>query len=352
MLNHGEDETEALEASLLENTARLEPDEMQQFIAFKQLADRGRTIPEIAELFGIGEITVKRRLAIAGLLPAIRTLYNDDEINGSTLMALTLASTSVQKDWLALWQDEEAHAPLGRALKAWVLGGGEIVTSVALFARDIYDGQIIEDLFGENAVFADAEHFWKLQNTAIADMRDKLLAIGWSKVTLLERGSYFAQWQYLTMTKSQGGEVFIETRHTGEVVIHKGYGKAQKHISPDQHNEKKPELSKPLQNYLDLHRHAAVRAVLIGHHGTALRMLVAHLVVGSDLVRVMPDPERALKEETAHSVTSTVSQKTFEQESEAIAKLLGLREGEAITEGNRDGWQVCTVFRPLPRSWR
>ncbi len=37
------DEAEALEASLIENTAPLDPDEMEQFAAFKRLVDKGPT---------------------------------------------------------------------------------------------------------------------------------------------------------------------------------------------------------------------------------------------------------------------------------------------------------------------
>ena len=62
------DDAAALEASILENVARLEPDEMQEFEAFKALADKGREIDEIARIFGVTELTVKRRLAFANLI--------------------------------------------------------------------------------------------------------------------------------------------------------------------------------------------------------------------------------------------------------------------------------------------
>ena len=40
----------------------------------------------------------------------------------------------------------------------------------------------------------------------------------------------------------------------------------------------KPELTKAMQNYLDLHRHAAVRTELLGHQGIALRLAVAQII--------------------------------------------------------------------------
>ena len=56
-------------------------------------------------------------------------------------------------------------------LKAWLFGGHEILTEVALFPLDSYTGQIVADLFGEQSYFADAEQFWRLQNEAIAAKR-------------------------------------------------------------------------------------------------------------------------------------------------------------------------------------
>src|SRR3546814_8667359 len=52
-----------------------------------------------------------------------------------------------------------------------------------------------------------------------------------------------------------------------------------------------------MQNYLDLHRHAAVRAALLGHPGIALRMMVAHAIGGSHLWRVSPEPQTTRNDE-------------------------------------------------------
>ena len=69
------DDAAAVEASILENTARLEPDEMQEFEAFKKLNEKGKSVEEIARIFGVTELTVKRRLALASLIPGIRKAY-------------------------------------------------------------------------------------------------------------------------------------------------------------------------------------------------------------------------------------------------------------------------------------
>lgn len=347
VLDEGDDAA-AVEASILENVARLEPDEMQEFEAFKKLNDKGKDVAEIARIFGVTELTVKRRLALGSLIAPIRKAYADDDIDGSTITALTLASEAKQREWFGMFKSEDMRAPRGRALKQWLLGGGEIETSVALFSLEDYDGDIFEDLFGEKSVFAGAEKFWGHQEAAIEVERKKLLASGWSKVTVLPRGEFFHSWEYDQTPKKQGGEVFVETRHSGEVTFIKGHAPRRKKKA-EKANEKKlrPECSAPLENYVDLHRHAAARAAMLNQPGIALRLLAAHLMVGAPNIRCMPDPQRTRKEETAESIAATKGEAAMREERATLAKLLDLEEPSHIAGGNQDGWQLAYVFARL-----
>ncbi|WP_246252585.1 ParB/RepB/Spo0J family partition protein [Allomesorhizobium camelthorni] len=96
------DNADALEASLIENIARLDPDEVSQWETFSRLIKQGRTIADIAATFGLTELLVKRVLAVGDLLPKIRGAYRRDEIDAETARYLTMASKSQQKDWLEL----------------------------------------------------------------------------------------------------------------------------------------------------------------------------------------------------------------------------------------------------------
>ena len=342
------DDAAAVEASILENVARLEPDEMQEFEAFKKLNDKGKSIDEIARIFGVTELTVKRRLALGSLIAPIRKAFAEDEIDGATITALTLASEARQREWFDMFKSEDMRAPRGRAVKNWLLGGGEIETGVALFSLDDYDGDIFEDLFGEKSVFADAELFWKCQDMAIDAEREKLLANGWSKVTVLPRGEFFHSWDYDQVPKKQGGEVFVEVRHSGEVMFIKGHAPRRKKKTEKAAEVKsRPECSAPLENYVDLHRHAAARAAMLKHQGAALRMLAAHLMIGAPNIRCMPDPQRTRKEETAASVATSKGEKLIQAERAEIAKLLDLGDPTHIAGGNEDGWQLAYIFARL-----
>ncbi len=53
----------------------------------------------------------------------------------------------------------------------------------------------------------------------------------------------------------------------------------------------RPEVTATMQAYIDLHRHAAVRAALTGHPSVSLRLMVAHAIGGSHLWRVHPEPQ-------------------------------------------------------------
>lgn len=109
---------------------------------------------------------------------------------------LTLASKAQQKEWLALFEDPEQHAPQAYQLKQWLFGGQSIPTKSALFPLAEYPGRIVADLFGEEGYFAEAELFWQKQNEAIAAKRDALLAAGWAEVVMLETGQGFSGWEH------------------------------------------------------------------------------------------------------------------------------------------------------------
>lgn len=356
VLDRNED-VDAVEASILENAARVAPDEMEQYEAFKKLADKGRDVIEIAETFGVTELTVKRRLALANLLPAIRKAYADEEIDGRTVTALTLATEDQQADWLVLFQSEDEHAPTGHSLKAWLCGGEHITADKAIFPVGEYSGAILADLFGEHGVFADADLFWSHQNAAIASLRDAYVEKGWADCEVLDRGSYFARWDHMKATKKEDGKVFIEVRDNGEVTVHEGYVTEAEHrrrerqaANDDGKTEPsvKPELTNPAQNYVELHRHAAVRAALLSAPALALRLTVAHMIGGSALWQTKPDPQTTRKDETAESVAKSEAQAAFDAEKAEILKLLDLAEhGHSVTRSNGDDWRVGEMFVKL-----
>jgi len=348
------DDAAALEASLIENIARLDPDEVTQWETFTRLVREGREVDDIAVTFGLPDLTIRRVLALGNLLPRIRNLYAQEKIDRTTVRHLTLASKSQQKAWLALHDDPDAYAPSGHQLKAWLFGGQSIAAKVALFDLDGYAGATVADLFGEDRYFADPDAFWTAQDAAIEARRAAYLEDGWSDVVIVPASEHFHSWEYEKAPKRKGGRVYVDVRATGEVTFHEGYltRKEARRVAsgetPEGPKPQRPELTSALQSYVDLHRHAAVRAAMLGHPGIALRLMVAHAIVGSHLWRVSPEPQTTRNDEVRESVETSRGETVFDERRRAVLDMLGFGSDEAtVTCGNGDDHGVAGVFLRL-----
>lgn len=344
ILDEGDD-ADALEASMLENLSRVQPDEVSQWEAFVALVKAGRSVEDVADSFGFEPRAVKRILALGNLLPRIRTLYRGGEIDAGTVRHLTLASKSQQKSWLALFDDEGAYCPTGHQLKAWLFGGTAIAVKHALFDVAEAKAAIVGDLFGEDSFFAHSDAFWSAQMAAIEARKAEYLDAGWPDVIVMARGDWFRSWDFAHAGKRKGGRVYIEVRESGEVTFHEGFvtAKEAKRLSGGGGSGEgdtaiakpiRPEVSGPLNAYIDLHRHAAVRADLAGHGGVALRAMLAHVIAGADLWRVDVEEQRAPKEDIAESVETSSAETTFDLKRRAVLADLGFDE-EALTVTGR-----------------
>ena len=349
------DAASAIEASIIENVARLPATEMEQYTAFRKLHDEGRSVEEIAAFFGVTELNVRRVLALAALSAPIRKLYADEEIDRETVRALTLATPARQADWLKLWNSETDRAPMGRACRAWVTGGAAITTDKALFDLAGYTGAVTADLFGEAAVFAEAAAFWDAQGAVIAERIDAYRQRGWADVILMERGAYFQRWDYVQTTKKQGGKVIVEQRHDGTVTFHEGWLKsaeARKARTMKSEGEAAPaadaraEMSGPVADYVGLHRHGAAQASLIRNPAIALRLMAAHTLCGSSLWNVRLHIPGAVKAETLASVEAGAAAAELAAARDS-AEALFEAHGAPVPRRSADTYHLCETFAAL-----
>ncbi len=343
------DDAAALEASLIENVARLDPDEVTRWESFTRLVREGRTPEDIALTFGLTELQVKRTLALGNLLPRIRGLYRKGDIDVATARHLTLASKARQREWLDLRDDPEAYTPTGHQLKAWLFGGASIPVSAALFDLDGYPGEIVSDLFGEERYFADSATFWTAQTAAIDAKAESYREAGWSDVIVLPTGEAFQSWEHERCPKRKGGKVFLAVGSRGDVSIHEGYLSSKEARKREMGEvlvtQVRPENSAGIRNYVDLHRHAAVRADLIDQPSVALRLLVAHAIVGSPLWSVRIEDQRATSDAIAESVEGCSSEARFDDKRRAVLALLGFDcETPTVTRGYDGDHGVAGLF--------
>ena len=353
------DDAAAIESSLAENVARLPMDEIDQDEAFAALKKTGLGEAEIAGHFAISETLVKRRLAIANLHPDIRRRYRAGDIDAQTLHLLTLANRDRQKAWLALASDPEQTPPPPWQLKAWLLGGAEIATKAALFDETLYQGPITADLFCDERYFTDPEEFWRLQNCAIAEQRDQLLAAGWSEVHIIAPDQRFQNWDFAPASKAKGGAVYIDVEPDGQVTVHKGFlpnaetRRARRGSVAAEHMDAtvpppRPEMSAPLTNYVDLVRHSAVRLAIASAPEVALRLMLAHIIGGGRLWRVEAEPQRPSNPAIGQAIAAFPSQAAFAERQREAAALVGLDEtANAVVPGRPDGETTAAVFARL-----
>ena len=352
------DNSAAIEASIIENIARLPATEMEQYEAFGRLKKSGRSVEDIAAYFGVTEIKVKRILALSELTPEIRDLYANEKICVSTIRALTLATPEQQAAWLVLFNGEDKYEPQGDELKAWLTGGYNISTKTALFELADYAGTIITDLFDEDSYFRDPDTFWEYQNKAIATAVKELRGQGWGEVIVMDRGESFHAWQYSKRPQDAGGKVFVEISHDGKVEAHLGYltnadaKKIDAILSGDKDNGSKtktsrPEMSGPLNSYIGLHRHAVARAALLDNPNVALRLTVAHMLAGSNLWQVNTHHTGAIKDATRASIENSVSYNRFIKERESVRKLLGILWEDAKLTDASSSYSCAAMFIKL-----
>ena len=83
----------------------------------------------------------------------------------------------------------------------------------------------MSDLFGDESYFGDTnEAFWSLQNTAIAETKERYEANGWAEVIILDAGEYWrSPGSIAKPPKSKGGKVYVQIANDGEITFHESY---------------------------------------------------------------------------------------------------------------------------------
>jgi len=148
----------------------------------------------------------------------------------------------------------------------------------------------------------------------------------------------FPRYNHVLHPKEQGGRVYVEIRDSGEVTFYEGYitdAEAQKIRRALSNGEaegakasktSKPEMSGPMADYMNLHRHSIARAELIKRPDLALRLSVAHMICGARNWKIDGKSPRSRKPETQASVEASKAEGLLLKERQAVCDLLGLSQ--------------------------
>ncbi|TCP65480.1 chromosome partitioning protein ParB [Sphingomonas sp. PP-CE-1G-424] len=232
-------------------------------------------------------------------------------------------------------------------MKAWLFGGQSIAVKHALFDVEASGLAVIADLFGEDRYFAHADAFWTAQNAAVEALRAGHVEAGWSDAIVVPPSEHFSTWDYEKAAKRKGGRVYIDVRASGEVTVHEGYVSrkeaarlARGETGSAPHKPPRPEVTGTMQTYIDLHRHAAVRAALIGRPAVALRVMVAHVIAGSPLWSVRVQSQTARDAATQESVETGLAETCFDKRRRAVLAVLDFDADAPTVTGSVQGWPV------------
>lgn len=195
----------ALEDSASENLARKDMHPADEFQAFADLIEQGRTPAQIASRFNLKPEQVRRRLTLAKVSPKLIERFRRDELELDQVMALTLTDDhALQEQIIGTSKRTPAAYEIKRRLSdGTVSSRDKRVTFVGLKAYEKAGGQRVTDLFAGRAESLDecSTEFFLADEGLIERLAlEKLQAHGeaWAKhngpVAWIEARMEFEQW--------------------------------------------------------------------------------------------------------------------------------------------------------------
>ena len=188
-----DDEEAIVEASTAENTIRAPLHPADQFEAFKDMVDGGKSITDVAAHFNLSEVVVRQRLKLANVHPQLVEAYRKDEATLEQLQALAVTDDHAAQ--LDVWNQardrwEREPRELRRKLTAREIPSTDPrVLFVGLAAYEAAGGTVRRDLFStrDDAFLADGKLLDRLVDERAAELVAEVQAEGWSWVEFKHR---------------------------------------------------------------------------------------------------------------------------------------------------------------------
>lgn len=283
----------------VENVQREALDPIEEADAFAKLLGDGTKIEDIAAQTGISVQTIRRRAALADLLPAIKQAVQARQMPLSVAEVFTLLPKEQQKSWFASWKRSPTMD--ARYVRSTILSEKPSV-AIALFPAEQYQGTFTKDLFAEDdaTFFDDREQFMRLQQEAVERLAEEhRKSAAWVEVNTEHMVSW---WQYGEAKKKERGGVVIHMPPTGRVEVRKGLVRRQ--VDPEatraRNKAKKPRvraaISKATYRYANAHKTLAMQMALMEHPRKAKEAAAVLLLHGSREAGITLKAHDALRE--------------------------------------------------------
>jgi ParB family chromosome partitioning protein len=179
---------EATEISLIENMQREAMHPVDEYEAFRVMADAGKSVEDIAARFGTTEVMVRKRLALARVAPALLDLYRSEEISFQLLTAFTVSDDHEKQ--IEVWNSLPSYGRDARSIRAALQAEAVKATDKrmkflgGIEAYEAAGGAVKRDLFDtQNSGYAlDVALVEKLVMGRLETEADRLRAEGWKWV--------------------------------------------------------------------------------------------------------------------------------------------------------------------------
>ncbi|KMO37507.1 ParB/RepB/Spo0J family partition protein [Methylobacterium aquaticum] len=175
----------ATEDSIAENAMREALHPLDQYRAFKALADTGMSTADIAARFFVTERIVTQRLRLAGVSPALLEAYGAGQMTLECLMAFSVSEDHARQ--VQVWEALKKRGALSnwgirQALTERTVSMGEArAIFVGEEAYEAAGGTILRDLFTDrgDGWFEDAALLDRLAEAKLAEFSTTVAAEGW-----------------------------------------------------------------------------------------------------------------------------------------------------------------------------
>ncbi|MGQ3281155.1 MAG: ParB/RepB/Spo0J family partition protein, partial [Shinella sp.] len=182
---------DATEISLIENTQREAMHPVDEYEAYRVLAEAGKSVEDIAARFGTTETMVRKRMALGRVSPILLDLHRQEEISFQQLSAFTVSDDHERQ--VEVWNSLPSWNCDQRAIRAALQGEAVKATDKrmkfigGLDAYEAAGGAVKRDLFDEqNGGYAlDVALVEKLVADRLEAEADALRGEGWKWVEVV-----------------------------------------------------------------------------------------------------------------------------------------------------------------------
>ena len=179
------------EDSLVENTEREDLDPIDEYRAFRTLVEeRGMGVEEVAAIYAVSPATVRQRLRLASVSPALIDLYASEEVTLDQLMAFSVTQDHAHQEqvWAAIAKSpyRDPHQIRRMLTEDAVRASDRRAQFVGIDAYEAAGGTVLRDLFqrDDGGWLRDPALLNRLASEKLGEAAEAIAGEGWKWIAV------------------------------------------------------------------------------------------------------------------------------------------------------------------------